>query len=136
MSVYLVAGTIVNRYFHDIFPVESRASNRITRRRRPLGGKASRRPAYASQLTLPRRPRSNMLPVLAVTVFCIATWASALNDPLSGKSINHLASRTFSFRTRFRRGIVRFVFKAVNFRTPPLLFTCHGAVRTLGSRSR
>ncbi|XP_076749305.1 lachesin isoform X2 [Xylocopa sonorina] len=36
-----------------------------------------------------------MLPVLAVTVFCIATWASALNDPLSdlprfGKPLNNL----------------------------------------------
>lgn len=26
-----------------------------------------------------------MLPVLAIPVFCIATWASALNDPSSGK---------------------------------------------------
>lgn len=60
----------------------------VLRMRRSVGGKAVYgRPAYTSQLTQPRRPRNNMLPVLAITVLCIATWASALNDPLSGKSI-------------------------------------------------
>jgi len=31
-----------------------------------------------------------MLPVLAIPVFCVATWVSALNDPSSGKIIHRV----------------------------------------------
>lgn len=49
VSACLVAGTIVNRYFYDIFLVESRTG--ATRMRHAVGGKASGRSSYTSQLT-------------------------------------------------------------------------------------